>query len=310
MSAARSVALGTLLAVLLVVPAARQARADQLDVQIRQVRTGDTYKLRLAAALALSRSRDPRALAALADTVERGSDASVRRLAALALGKQIDPTTPAATQARARAALAKAARSDRDRKVRTSAAQALAAVESVPPPVTRDAARVASGSPSLPAGSAAGPPVFVNVDPAVDLSRRASAATAGLTRRVKGAVKLKGYAVDWPAGGLPTSGALVAANSQGFIVGTSVKKVDVRKRAGRTEVACTVAIRVAPWSGRDGGERWEAHQAASASGSATAVTGASDREIAGGIRDCLEAVAEEITTRQVLPFLRRVASAQ
>ena len=68
-------------------------------------------------------------------------------------------------------------------------------------------------------------------------------------------------------------------------------------------------MRIAPWTGNDGGEKWEANKAASASGSAKAQTGNSQREIDGGVRDCLEAVAEDVTTRQVVPFLKRLAQA-
>jgi hypothetical protein len=39
------------------------------------------------------------------------------------------------------------------------------------------------------------------------------------------------------------------------------------------------------------------------------MTGNSDREIAGGMRDCLDAVAEDVTARQLLPFLKRLAAA-
>ena len=82
------------------------------------------------------------------------------------------------------------------------------------------------------------------------------------------------------------------------------------RRAGtQTQIACTVAIRVAPWSGKDGGEKWEANKAASASGSAKATTGNRARDIQGGVRDCIEAVAEDVTARQVMPFLRRIARA-
>ena len=38
------------------------------------------------------------------------------------------------------------------------------------------------------------------------------------------------------------------------------------------------------------------------------MTGNSDREIAGGVRDCLEAVAEDVTSRQVVPFLKHLIS--
>ncbi len=68
-----------------------------------------------------------------------------------------------------------------------------------------------------------------------------------------------------------------------------------------------MAVRVAPWMGKDGGESWEANRAASASGSAKAITGSRDRDVQRGIRDCVEAVAEDVTSRQVLPFLKQVA---
>ncbi len=70
---------------------------------------------------------------------------------------------------------------------------------------------------------------------------------------------------------------------------------------------CTVAVRIAPWMGKDGGERWEANRAASASGSAKVITGGRDRDVQRGIRDCVEAVVEDVTSRQVLPFLKQVA---
>ena len=68
-----------------------------------------------------------------------------------------------------------------------------------------------------------------------------------------------------------------------------------------------MAVRVAPWMGKDGGERWEANRAASASGSAKAMTGNRDRDVQSGLRDCVEAVAEDVTARQVLPFLKQLA---
>ena len=38
------------------------------------------------------------------------------------------------------------------------------------------------------------------------------------------------------------------------------------------------------------------------------MTGNSEREIQGGVRDCLEAVAEDVTSRQVVPFLKHLTS--
>jgi hypothetical protein len=39
------------------------------------------------------------------------------------------------------------------------------------------------------------------------------------------------------------------------------------------------------------------------------MTGNSDRDVMSGMRDCLEAVAEDVTNRQVVPFLKRLAAA-
>ena len=36
------------------------------------------------------------------------------------------------------------------------------------------------------------------------------------------------------------------------------------------------------------------------------MTGNSERDIQGGVRDCLEAVSEDVTSRQVLPFLKHL----
>jgi hypothetical protein len=279
------------------------ARADEIDDQVTRLRRGGTYKIRLGAALTLSRSTDERAIVALALSLERDSEKTIRKVAALALGKMIDGSTPAVVKVSGVEALKYAAKKDRDAKVRDTAAKALASIASKRAPLPITPTRTPSGN-----GNGDAPSVFVNVDNSVDLTKRAATATAPLTRRVRGTVKQRGYAVDWPTGMLPTKQELTSSGSTGFIVGATVKTVDIRPQSSKTEIACTVAIRIAPWSGKDGAEQWEANKAASASGSAKAVTRSSDRDVDAGIRDCVEAVAEEITTRQVVPFIKRLST--
>jgi hypothetical protein len=151
--------------------------------------------------------------------------------------------------------------------------------------------------------------VFVNIDSATDQSKVApSDAGERLVKIVRKGVERTGYATSWP-GGLPTQTELSSAHARAFIIASTVKKIEISKVSRQTQISCKVEIRVAPWSGSDGGEKWEANKAASASGSAKAMTGNSDREVAGGVRDCLEAVAEDVTARQILPFLKHLASA-
>ena len=281
------------------------ARADTLDDNIRQMKDS-SYKVRLAAVLALSRSHEQRAVkalaAALASPQLKDDEPTIRRVAALALGKMIDARTAEDARDLGLDALGEAATNDADLKVRATALRAqqdlagLRHKKKEPPDAHADS-------------HADRPGVFVNIDSTTDQSKVApSDVGERLARIVKKSVERTGYSTTWP-GPLPTQVELASSHSRAFIVASTVKKIDISKVSRQTQISCKVEIRVAPWSGVDGGEKWEANKAASASGSAKAMTGNSDREIAGGVRDCLEAVAEDVTARHILPFLKRLASA-
>lgn len=248
--------------------------------------------MRLAATLALSKSKDPRAVLAVSGSLTRDSDPTIRRVSALALEKMVDAATAEDARELSLDALERAAKNDRDPKVRSTAAATLKSLAGLRRKPKRN-----------------WPAVFVNIDNAVDHSRKAPKdAPARVTKVVRRSIEKTGYATSWP-GGLPTSQELLQSRAQAYIVAANVKKIDVMKGARQTTIACTVAIRVAPWGGKDGGEKWEANRAASASGSAKAMTGNSPRAVTDGMHECLEAVAEDITNRQVVPFLKRLAQA-
>ena len=277
----------------------RTASGDSLDTNVAQLSNGSTYKTRLAAALALSRSKDARAVIAVADALANDNDPTIRRVAALALEKMVDARTAQDARELGMTALEEASTNDRDAKVRDTATKSLKALAGL--------RRKKGTQPTAPVGNK--PSVFVNVDPTTDQSKKLpKEASERVMRIVKSNVEGSGYATSWP-GGLPTSAELPTARSRAFIVASTVKKLDITTAGTQTQIACTVAIRVAPWSGKDGGEKWEANRAASASGSAKATTGNKERDIQGGVRDCIEAVAEDVTSRQVMPFLKRIAQA-
>lgn len=270
------------------------AHADAIDSNVRQLAT-DGYKARLAAALALAKARDARAVIALATALGGDDEPTIRRVAALALGKMIDARTEERARLAGLDALDGAAANDADDKVRAAASSAVRSLAGLRKKPT--------------ASTGAKPGVFVNVDDATDQSKIAPSDTGErLARIVKNSVERTGYATSWP-GGLPTQTELSSSHARAFIVASTVKQIEISKRSRQAQISCKVEIRVAPWSGTDGGETWEANKAASASGSAKAMTGNSEREIAGGVRDCIEAVAEDVTARQVMPFLKRLATA-
>jgi len=273
----------------------RTAVADPIDQSVKELQT-KSQKVRLAAALALSKSKDARAVLAVSGALNNDSDPTIRRVSALALEKMVDASTAEDARELALDALERAARSDSDSKVKSTATSTLKALSGL----RKSASKSTSSSPS----------VFVNITSPTDQSNRAPKdAPDRVVKIVRKSIEKTGYATSWPAGGLPTSKELTQSKSQAYIVAANVKKIDVTKGARQTTIACTVAIRVAPWSGKDGGEKWEANKAASASGSAKAMTGNSDRDVNAGMRDCLEAVAEDVTNRQVVPFLKRLAAA-
>ena len=285
----------------LLVLCARTAGADAVDKNVGELSDSDSnYKVRIAAALALSKSKDARAVLALADALVKDEDATIRRVSALALSKMIDRRTADDARELAFDALDHAVATDGDAKVKETSKKALKTLAPFRKPKKKTVAVV------LDRGDK--PEVFVNIDATTDQSNKApNDAPERVTKVVKKGIEKTGYATSWP-GGLPTSAELSNSKSRAFIVASTVKKIEMSHVGHQTQIACTVAIRVAPWSGKDGGETWEANKAASASGSAKAMTGNSDREINGGVKDCLEAVSEDVTSRQVLPFLKHLAT--
>src|SRR3954463_1928292 len=222
----------------------RTASADTTETNVQQLQSGGTYKGRLAAALALSRSRDARAVIAVADALANDTDPTIRRVAALALEKMIDARTPDDARELGLTALEEASTSDRDAKVRDTAEKSLKALGGL-------RRKASSARPTANAGGK--PSVFVNVDPTTDQSKLLpKEASERVMKIVKSNVERTGLSTTWP-GGLPTSAELNSSRSRAFIVASTVKKLDITKAGAQTQIACTVAIRVAPWQGKDGG---------------------------------------------------------
>ncbi len=292
-ASSRAIALMT--ASLLLCSGIAAADHDQIENSVKET-TAKPQKVRLAAVLALSKAKDPRAVLAVSNSLRRDADANIRRIAALALEKMIDRTTTDDARELALDSLEKASKADSDLKVMETSARVYKALSHL-----RTSAK---------AGASGGrPAVFVNIDPAIDQSKKAPKdAPDRLAKIVRKGIERTGYSTSWP-GGLPSSKDLSKSKSQAYIVASSVKHIEVTKGSRQTTIACTVAIRIAPWGGKDGGEKWEANRAASASGSAKAMTGNSANQISSGMRDCIVAVTEDVTNRQVVPFLKRLAQA-
>src|SRR5690349_25140391 len=100
--------------------------ADRIDREVKDLKGGDSYKVRLAAVLALAKTFDARAVSALTDALDTDKEPTIRRSATNSLGKIIDADTPADAVEGAYAAIDDACKSDKDKDVRASAAKSLA----------------------------------------------------------------------------------------------------------------------------------------------------------------------------------------
>jgi hypothetical protein len=269
------------------------AWGDAVGARAKQLRESGEYKVRLSAALWLGKKRDKRAVAAIAYALKNDRERTVRSVAALSLGKLIDESLPAKVRDRAIDVLEHSAKNDSDKKVREKAR----------------AAWVQTKALRTPKGGL--PPVFVAVGaPTAKNKKLASSGTkAAMQLAMRRALRESApdFGQSTKGDGLPTKKALRKARSAGFFVNASVGSVKVLKRGGVAEVRCEVSMHVNPWTGSDGQESFREKEAASASGKGRVKGANTSKAISNARRDCIIAVVEEITARQIVPFVKRSA---
>lgn len=275
---ARRIALVAFASLLFAHLTSAEARAD-IDRQIRQLRDSDNFKVRLSAALSLAKTRDRRAVAALASALYGDSSATIRRVAVDSLGKILARPLPAKTVRIGLSALETAAQRDSDDRVRRAASRLHAKI-------TRR--RRNSGGEFVALGQASDPN---------------KVGTNGIKRdmisTVSKAVERGAPSYDvFPRAESPN-------NARGWYIGASIAELSVKRVGRQTEVRCRVSLRVSPYL--NGQERFIAGETASAKGSARVVGGSSRRELDRSKRECVIAVTEQVTERQVLPFIKQAA---
>ena len=282
-------------AVVILVALAPPIAADKIDDSSSQLRGSRDYKIRLSAALFLAKQQgDRRAVKALARALMVDSESTVRRVAALSLGTLLTPGLPEDARKIGLKALERSSETDGDKRVRASAGSALLRARSQ----LGVAASSAGGRGKL----------FVHVGKPNDLTRKLPSGSVEMVQAaVRSALRRNAPDYQMSSGSPPTRSELASRKLRGFYVGAAVARVAIASNGSSTEVRCTVSLRVSPWSGSDGNERLVANESATASGSGRIETSAGDSDRAAA--DCAVAVSEELTARQVIPFLRRIAAA-
>jgi hypothetical protein len=148
---------------------------------------------------------------------------------------------------------------------------------------------------SIEAEPATGPTILI--DRAHDPNRVAPGAVTAVGTTVQRALARAGYA---------TASLGDRQREAEFIVTPTVRSLTVSPEGSRTTIACSITLRISPWSHAEQVERWEAQSSASAMGEARATTSNTRSQVELGMRDCLEGAVKAAAAREVIPFLRRV----
>lgn len=275
-----------IMAMVVVMTRAAPARADNFDELVRQLASGDTDKVRLSAALNLTKLGNPRAIPPLAEALENDSDKSVRGAAAVGLGKLVTDRIDQRVKARAVAALTRAKDSDESELVKAQAARALKAIGATE-----------SVSPTPGAG------IYVNIGPMSSKTGdaandpRLKALMVKIATRTMAKVA-SNMAITWP-GGEPTKAMLDAKSTAGFYVDGTLNDLKVKESRSSTTVSCKINMLLASYPDKSIFGLLSGGASVEASGSAT--------DIALAREDCVSAVIEDLIAKKIVPTIKTKA---
>ena len=278
--------------VLAVIGHSAPARADNVAELVRQLSDDDSDKVRLSAAINLTKLGDPRAILPLAKALGNDTEKTVRGAAAVGLGKLVTDRTDAKIRKAVIAVLTQARDSDASDLVRGEAGKALKAIG-----VSGGTAQVQTPQ----TGSA----IYVNIGP---MSSKTGDATIdpGLkalmfktANRTMGRVA-SNMAITWP-GGAPTRAALEAKSTVGFYVDGTVNEMKVKETGSSVTVSCKINMLLASYPDKAIFGLLNGGASVQASGAKT--------DIALAREDCVSAVVEDLIAKKIVPTISNKAGA-
>jgi len=263
------------------------AHADSVDDLIQQLKNDDSDKVRLSAALNLTRLGNPRAIPALTTAVLSDNDKNVRGAAAGGLGKLVNDKTSGKVKREAVEALTQVVGDSHEADlVKSQAERALKTIGA-----------------AVPGPTAGGGTIYVNIGP---MSSRTGDSSSDAKLRVlmaKVATKTmakvaSGMTTTWP-GGVPTKAMLDAKATQGFYVDGTLNELKVKESGSSTTISCKINMLLASYPDKSIFGLLNGGASVQASGSA--------RDIALAREDCVSAVVEDLIAKKIVPTINTKA---
>ncbi|HET9623127.1 MAG TPA: HEAT repeat domain-containing protein [Kofleriaceae bacterium] len=271
------------------------ARADNVD-DLKKQANDSSDKVRLSAAINLTKTGDPRAILILAGLLGKDASDRVRGAAAAGLGTLVSDQTTKSYKNIAVGALKRAAESDESSQVRELAGDALKGIgEQAPKP----------GPGPGPSAGHGGGAIYVNIGPMSSRTGDSGADGKLKALMVKIATKTMGkaasnMATQWAGGGVPTQAMLDAKHTMGFYVDGTLNELKIKESGSSTTVSCKINMLLASFPDKSIFGLLNGGASVQASGSAS--------DIALAREDCVSAVVEDLIAKKIIPTINSKAS--
>jgi hypothetical protein len=283
----------TITALIVVAATTAPARADNVDELVRQLENDDSDKVRLSAALNLTKLGEQRAILALAKALGNDPDKTVRGAAAVGLGELVNDRTKSSIKNLAVSALKRAADADASDFVRGQAGKALKTI---------GVGGATGPTQPPPAGGA----IYVNIGPmssrtgdgASDAKLKALMAKVATRTMTKVASRM---AITWP-GGPPSADALSAKGAIGFYIDGTLNELKVKETGSSMLVSCKINMLLASYPDKSIFGLLNGGASVTATGAAT--------DLALAREDCVSAVVEDLIAKKIIPTINIKAGSQ
>lgn len=264
------------------------AHADNVDTLIGQLNDG-SEKVRLSAALSLTKLGDARAIAPFAIALAKDGDKNVRATVAVGLSKLVGPQTKPAVRTQVVAALT-AAQKDASEFVRKQAEKSLATVKAL------DGGGSGAGG-DVPQGVVyleVGPMAHKNAEGSTDFKALMRETTQKTLKRTA-----REMLTAWPGGKAPTAAQLSAKGAQAFYIDGTINELVHRDKGGVSMVTCKVNMLIATFPDKS--------MFGFLNGGASVEAGTSGDDIESAKKDCIDAVVDDLVAKKIVPTIKTKA---
>ena len=264
------------------------ASADNVDGLMKQLTGSSDYKVRISAALALSKLREQRAVPSFVRALS-DSDKTVRGVAAASLGKIVNSSTNSKVRSKAVAALKVAAAKDSNAFVRRQAQKAYDILKNL-----------GGGSTSVGQGG-----TYVNIGQMSAKVPDATKIRAHMRKTVQKTFKKKAssWIIEYPGGKAPTQSQIAAKKLKAFHVDGTLNELSETKSGSSTTVTCKVSMLIATYAPKKNG-KVDKSMFGFLKGGASVQSSSSPKEVQYAKEDCVSAVMEDLVARKIIPTLK------